>query len=100
MESRYPGTDYIFEFVGDYPDEETDTWPCLCTFPFNNEAFGNKLGEWTVASLALLGAAVAISSNQPSKLERQEWNCDDHYYLPYCVPEWIRKEIKRVLNIE
>ena len=73
-------------------------WPCLCTFPFNNR---HKLSAGDVRSLALLGAAVAMATNDETELGSSEtfWGKDTRWvHLPEDVPEWVRNEIKRVVN--
>ena len=47
-------------------DEEESQFGCLCTFPFNDTAAGD-LSKGRVASLALPGAAVALSANMGDK---------------------------------
>ena len=77
----------IYE-IGDYPlqfSEMDDDYVCLCTFPHNDQ--GQLLPD-RVRSLALLGAAVVLASNDDL----------DHPFLPNCVPVWIRQEIDRVMN--
>ena len=74
--------------IGEYPlqfSEMDDDYVCLCTFPHNDQ--GQLLPD-RVRSLALLGAAVVLAHS--GDLENP--------FLPYCVPEWIRKEIDRVMN--
>ena len=68
--------------------EVEDTYACLCTFPFNDKAFGGKLDADTVRSLALLGAAVCLAHQGELELP----------ILPQGVPEWIRDEIDRVIQ--
>ena len=74
--------------VGKYPlqfSEMDDDYICLCTFPHNDQG---ALTPDRVRSLALLGAAVVLARS-----------CSlEHPFLPACVPEWIRKEIDRVMN--
>ena len=79
-------------------DEESDCC-CLCTFPHNNEVAGKKLTEEIISSLALLGAAVAIAANKPSSMDEKHL-FDNRYYLPECVPKWIRDEINRILDVK
>jgi hypothetical protein len=57
---------------------------CLCTFPHND---GFKLDEERVRSLAYLGATVVL-------LKQGEI---DHGYIPACLPDWVRKEIDRIV---
>jgi len=64
--------------------EADDTWRCLCTFPWNDNAEG-RIDISRIRSLALLGAAVVLIHNGDIQ---EEYN-----YLPYCVPEFIRKAI-------
>ena len=74
--------------IGKYPlqfSEMDDDYICLCTFPYNDQG---ELTPDRVRSLALLGAAVVLARS-----------CSlEHPFLPACVPEWIRKEIDRVMN--
>ena len=77
----------IYE-IGDYPlqfSEMDDDYVCLCTFPHNDQG---ELTPDRVRSLALLGAAVVLASNDDL----------DHPFLPNFVPVWIRQEIDRVMN--
>lgn len=71
---------------------------CLCTFPHNNEVMGNKLSPGTVASLALLGAGIAIAANKPSSMIDCN-SYDGQYYIPSSIPQWVRDEIDRILNL-
>ena len=63
-----------------------DDWRCLCTFPHND---GKTIDVSRMRSLALLGAAVVLAHQG----ELEETNS----FLPFCVPEWIREEISRLL---
>ena len=64
-------------------DDSEEDWSCLCTFPSND---GDNLSIERLQSLALLGAAVVLAHdgllNSP--------------FLPFCVPGWIRDEIKKL----
>lgn len=86
----------------EFCDDDTGRYGCLCTFPFN---YSNKvLGIGTIASLALLGAAIAIDANEGGfDKECYHDNCSrsgrTRYILPDCVPRWIRDEIRRNLNM-
>jgi hypothetical protein len=77
--------------------EDNYDYGCLCTFPFNYK--DKKLSNGTVASLALLGAAVAIGANSPKSLIT-DYSSNGRHYLPYCIPEWIKAEINRILEIK
>ena len=66
--------------------DNNDDVACLCTFPCNDEIDGALDGE-RVRSLALLGAAV--------KMAHEGELGEDLNWLPECVPEWIRAEIKK-----
>lgn len=57
---------------------------CLCTFPYND---GGGLDPERVRALAYLGAAVVMVS-------REEL---DHGYIPSCLPDWIKKDIDRIV---
>ena len=61
-------------------------FPCLCTFPNNDEIEKSIDGE-TIMSLALLGVAVRLAWD--GRLG-EEWN-----YIPDCIPDWIMGEIKK-----
>ena len=67
--------------------EIDDDTSCLCTFPHNN---GEKLDKEDVRSLAMLGAAVVLAHR--GELE------DEYNFLPHCLPQWIRDELKRILE--
>ena len=69
---------------------ETEDFPCLCTFPGNDEIEGKVDGE-TVLSLALLGTAVMLAY-QGRLLE-------GYQYIPECIPQWIMKELRRHIII-
>jgi len=73
---------------------------CLCTFPYNNELMGNKLSKNTIINLALLGAGIAIAANKPDSMIKQQSYDNKIYYLPNCVPKWIRDEIERVIKLD
>jgi hypothetical protein len=77
---------YYLEGI-DYPvtfSEMNDDIGCLCTFPHNNN---DALDPETVRSLAYLGAAVVMVSREQL----------DHGYIPNCLPNWIKKEIDRIV---
>jgi len=80
-------------------DTEESKYSCLCTFPHNYEIKGKKLNKWTIASLALLGAGVAISANKPSSMINVDDKYNDTYYLPDCIPQWIKGEFDRILEL-
>jgi hypothetical protein len=75
-------------------------WCCLCTFPHNDEVMGKKLTKGTVASLALLGAGIAIVANKPESINHKAFSCDGNYYMPDCIPQWIQDEILRILELK
>ena len=64
--------------------EDDDEFVCLCTFPYNDEAAGERLDPERVRSLALLGAAVVLNRYD-----------GDIGYLPDDLPRWIVDEIVR-----
>lgn len=77
---------YYLEGIS-YPvafSEMNDDIGCLCTFPLND---GNSLNPERVRSLAYLGAAVVMLSHERV----------DHGYIPHCLPDWMRKEIDRIV---
>jgi len=80
-------------------DTEDSEYGCLCTFPHNYEVSGKKLNKWTIASLALLGAGIAISANKASSMIGSDDKYIDSYYLPNCIPQWIRDEFDRILEL-
>lgn len=80
-------------------ETEDSEYSCLCTFPHNYEVGGKKLNKWIAASLALLGAGIAISANKPSSMNNLGNEFSDTYYLPDCIPRWIRDELDRVLEL-
>ena len=57
---------------------------CLCTFPHND---GKTLDPERVRSLAYLGAAVVLNSRGDAP----------HGYIPSCLPDWMKKEIDRIV---
>lgn len=101
MEMTYPLTSG--DIVKFYDDDDESRFGCLCTFPFNDEAFGG-IGKHRVASLALLGAAVAIGANLGNKGLASSGQWDSRlgrydYFLPHCVPTWIQDGILNALGI-
>ncbi len=84
-ENVYPIQDYNGNWIELQFSEMDDDYACLCTFPNNDMG---HLDADRVRSLALFGAAVRLVFD--SGLE--------HGFLPQAVPEWIRKEIDRVLD--
>ena len=95
------------ENMVEFGDDDTGRYGCLCTFPHNDSVMGKKFGKDTVASLALLGAAIAIDANQGSQgfsdncyHDDCTWDKRERYLLPDCVPKWIRDEIKKNLDME
>ncbi len=68
-----------------------DDFPCLCTFPTNNEAMDNKIDPYHVASLAMLGAAVVLAHRD---------NAPEYFYIPQDLPEWIIDQIKKSIRLE
>ena len=72
-------------------------YSCLCTFPFNYT--DKKLSLYTIASLALLGAGVAIDANTGG-FDKDCWHDKNRYILDDCVPKWIREEIRRNLGMK
>ena len=80
------------EFQGDM-----GVYSCLCTFPFNYT--DKKLSLYTIASLALLGAGVAIDANTGG-FDKDCWHDKNRYILDDCVPKWIREEIRRNLGMK
>jgi hypothetical protein len=64
--------------------EMNDDIGCLCTFPHND---GQTLDPERVRSLAYLGAAVVMVSRE--ELE--------HGFMPSCLPDWLKKEIDRIV---
>lgn len=67
--------------------EMDDDTACLCTFPHN---FNEKLDAEHVRSLAMLGAAVVLAHQGELK--------ETVNFLPHCLPQWIRDEIKRIVD--
>mgnify|MGYP003394357638 CR=1 FL=1 len=65
-----------------------ENWWCLCT-SFGWREADEKLCPEEIRSLALLGVAVRLAHD--GKLE--------HGILPEAVPEWIRKEIRRLIPV-
>ena len=77
---------YYLEGI-DYPiafSEMNEDVRCLCTFAHND---GKSLDPERVRSLAYLGAAVVLVSNEQA----------DHGYIPSCLPDWIKQEIDRIV---
>lgn len=71
--------------------EEDDS--CLCTFPDRDVFDMNSLDNDRLRSLALLGAVVALTSvNEGLK----DGKILPYSYIPFCVPDWIVKEIHRL----
>ena len=71
----------------DYPmmfSEMNDDICCLCTFPHND---GETLDPERVRSLAYLGAAVVLNSRGDAP----------HGFIPSCLPDWMKKEIDRIV---
>lgn len=101
METTYPLTSG--DVVQFYDDDDESRFGCLCTFPFNDEVFGG-ISKQRVASLALLGAAVAIGANLGNKglATSGQWDYllgRYDYFLPHCIPEWIQDGILEALEI-
>ena len=72
-----------------YADDE---FPCVCTFPYNNRAFGYKLEAEDVRSLALLGAAIVMIHNRDEDIQGKKW-----ITIPDDLPDWVTKEICRLI---
>jgi hypothetical protein len=71
--------------------DSADGWSCLCTFPFNYSP-ADGLDPETVASLAILGAAVSMAHHG-------DIDADGGYIaLPEDVPEWIQQAIKNCVG--
>ena len=68
--------------------EMDDDTGCLCTFPHNDNG---ELDAERVRSLAMLGAAVVLAHQGELK---------DTNFLPFCLPQWIQDEIKRIVKSE
>jgi aminopeptidase-like protein len=64
--------------------ELNDDVGCLCTFA-NDSSY--TLAPETVRSLAYLGATVVL-------LHQKEI---DHGFMPSCLPDWIKKDIDRIV---
>jgi hypothetical protein len=65
--------------------EGDDDVLCLCTFPHNDEAFGEISSE-RVRSLAYLGATIVLI---------HENRIEQDVFIPYCLPEWIKEQIDK-----
>ena len=80
--------------------DDDELWRCLCTFPSDDEYSG--IDAERVASLALLGAAVCLEADGYYEESDQGVTYDglDWVSLPYDVPEWIRRAIRRVCGCE
>ena len=83
-ENVYPVQDYDGNWLDIRFSEMDDDYGCLCTFPYRDE----RLDVEDIRDLALFGAAVRLAFE--GELE--------HGFLPDAVPEWIRKEIDRVVG--
>lgn len=70
--------------------EGDDTFGCLCTFPHNDIAAGEKISSNRLVSLAMLGAATVLALEE--ELE------PGSNYLPYGLPNWMVKEFGRWLQ--
>lgn len=62
---------------------------CLCTFPGND---GEALDPDRLRSLAFLGAGVVLASGQAI-----QGDGDSPNFLPDCLPEWLVREIHRLV---
>ena len=72
----------------EFSDTDDDT-ACLCTFPHN---FMDGLDTEHMRSLALLGAATVLAHQ--GELQ------DEYNIIPFCIPQWIRDEINRIVLVD
>lgn len=75
--------------------DDNDDWRCLCTFPYND---GEQLDELRARSLLLFGAVIAMIQNGDENFS--EYQNDDYIFLPAAAPDWLVKEIERLIPLK